>query len=1019
VTHTYASAGTYTVTLTVTDPDGLAATDSLVVTVVAGNQPPTADAGADINTNVNVAVNLDGTGSSDADGTIASYAWDFDDGTTGTGATVSHTYDTVGTYEVTLTVTDDDGDTDTDIVLVTVTVPENQLPMANAGADVTEMVGVEVSFDGSASSDADGTIASYNWDFGDDTTGTGATPAHTYSAAGTYTVSLTVIDNDSGSATDTLTATITNTAPSANAGAYQQDFVGVAVTFDGSGSFDADGHSLTYSWDMGDGTTATGETVTHTYDDPNIYLVELTVEDEYGLQHTNTTFIIVDEVTNNSPTASAGTVKVKSADVSEIITFDGSGSEDPDGDDLSFSWDFGDTTTADTATIDHAYTEGGIYVVTLDVSDNRGGSDDDTLVAMINALPVATLEIITDTTPVSSIIVDTNETVEFDGTLSCDPDGSLSLWEWDFGDGVTTSNGGSQSHSYSEPGIYTVALTVTDTGGATDTDEVTVTVVNQDPTADAGENVYPAAEADFQLDGTASIDPDGSIVDYSWQLDGDLGSSDTATGATPTLNLATADTYHVTLTVTDDDGATATDSIVVIVANLDEADELPPVVSLPAPSVDPETQAALDELGVGGSKGITRTATGETPDVYALTGRPIFFDASRSYDPGGLQTGIDADASLTYSWDFTDDPDNPATVTSAVATHIYQTESAADETYIVVLTVTDDEDATDSMTLYVKVLLPPNKRPSADAGPSQIVYQDEVVTFDGSASSDPDGTIAAYDWDFDGLATDTGVSPTYTFTDPGTYLVTLTVTDDGSPAKNDSDTMIMVVQEVIINQPPIADAGLDVAVLEDEPVTFDGTGSFDADGTIVSYEWAYNGTPLSTDATFTYAFTTDGIYTVTLTVTDDEDDVDTDTIEIVVTDPPPVVFSVDVTYQGTNAFDQANPIILSIYDQSSPTWIDDGPVVTRSIANNGKYGIRVSDMVPAYDPANTEYALLLLHNLDGTGNPETNYWAFLDMNAGTEHLSFDPAVYTPLETNTPYTCIFSDDNTADLNVIVW
>ena len=127
---------------------------------------------------------FDGSGSSDADGTIASYAWDFGDGATGTGAKPDHTYATAGDYTVALTVTDNDGATDT--VTKTVTASSNAKPTAAFTSSVNGLGG---SFDGSGSTDSDGTVASYAWDFGDGATGTGNTAdPHVCFTAGTFTV---------------------------------------------------------------------------------------------------------------------------------------------------------------------------------------------------------------------------------------------------------------------------------------------------------------------------------------------------------------------------------------------------------------------------------------------------------------------------------------------------------------------------------------------------------------------------------------------------------------------------------------------------------------------------------------------------------------------------------------------------------------------------------------------------------------------------------------------------------------
>ncbi|GAA5026103.1 hypothetical protein GCM10023258_19590 [Terrabacter aeriphilus] len=171
---------------------------------------------------------FDATTASDPDGTIASYAWDFGDGTTGAGVTASRKYTASGTYAVTLTVTDDKGATATQTVKVPVTVPANQAPTASFASSCTP---ARCSFDASASTDTDGSVASYVWDFGDGSTTTGATPTHAYAASGSYPVTLTVTDDLGLAGTSTSTVDVTATSSVA--------FVGAAHSAAGSAKFKA------------------------------------------------------------------------------------------------------------------------------------------------------------------------------------------------------------------------------------------------------------------------------------------------------------------------------------------------------------------------------------------------------------------------------------------------------------------------------------------------------------------------------------------------------------------------------------------------------------------------------------------------------------------------------------------------------------------------------------------------------------------------------------------------------------
>lgn len=175
----YASLGNYQISGTV---------------IYSGKLPPEAVATAvPENGSSPLRVQFSSDGSMDPDGTIVSYAWQFGDGTSATDANPVKTYENTGTFTAVLTVTDNDGLTATDSVVVTAT---NNAPAAVITA--TPLSGdapLQVSFDGSRSSDSDGTIASYAWQFGDGATAEGASAQHTYANPGTYTAKLTVTDN--------------------------------------------------------------------------------------------------------------------------------------------------------------------------------------------------------------------------------------------------------------------------------------------------------------------------------------------------------------------------------------------------------------------------------------------------------------------------------------------------------------------------------------------------------------------------------------------------------------------------------------------------------------------------------------------------------------------------------------------------------------------------------------------------------------------------------------------------------
>src|SRR3989441_195217 len=186
--HTYSAGGSYTVTLTVTDNQGAQNSVTHSVAPSQPNQPPTAAFTASC-----PALTCSFTDqSSDPDGTIATWRWDFGDGSAaGTTRNPSHTYSTGGSYTVTLTVTDNQGAPNS----VTHSVAPSQPNQPPTAAFTASCPALTCSFT-DQSSDPDGTIATWRWDFGDGSAaGTTRNPSHTYSTGGSYTVTLTVTDN--------------------------------------------------------------------------------------------------------------------------------------------------------------------------------------------------------------------------------------------------------------------------------------------------------------------------------------------------------------------------------------------------------------------------------------------------------------------------------------------------------------------------------------------------------------------------------------------------------------------------------------------------------------------------------------------------------------------------------------------------------------------------------------------------------------------------------------------------------
>ncbi|HYF80581.1 MAG TPA: PKD domain-containing protein [Symbiobacteriaceae bacterium] len=242
--------------------------------------------------------------STDPDGAIASYLWDFGDGTSSADENPAHTYGAPGTYPVTLTVTDADGLTDTITLLYTVLTPPaasfnvlNPVPLEGQGVTFTD-----------TSTDPDGgIIVSRLWDWGDgsaDTVGTTQSASHSFPDNGIYTVTLTVTDDQGQTAQTQRTVTATNAAPSAGSGSNQSVMWGLPLTSAGVNASDqgvADRPTLMCSWTFGDGTSlgpglcsqGTYKQPTHVWADPGTYTRTLTVVDKDGGSDTHANTVTV------------------------------------------------------------------------------------------------------------------------------------------------------------------------------------------------------------------------------------------------------------------------------------------------------------------------------------------------------------------------------------------------------------------------------------------------------------------------------------------------------------------------------------------------------------------------------------------------------------------------------------------------------------------------------------------------------------------------------------------------------
>jgi K319L-like, PKD domain len=375
-------------------------TDVGVIFLTPLNSAPVANAGPDQTVSVTDTVTLNGSASTDVDGNPLTYSWSLTTKPTGSSATLSNpttvnptfVVDRFGTYVAQLIV--NDGTVDSSPATVTISTL-NSAPVANAGPDQTAFVTNTVTLDGSASTDVDGNPVTYSWSLTTKPTGSSATlsnpitvnPTFVVDRFGTYVAQLIVNDGTVNSLPATVTISTLNSAPVANAGPDQIVHPDHTVTLDGSASSDVDGNSLAYSWSIltvpADSSVSskslsdpTAEKPTFVADLVGTYIAQLIVNDGTVNSLPDTVTIIA----NDPPVANAGSDQ--SVLVGTPFTLDGSGSYDPDGDSLTYSWTFISRPTGSTATLSGVDTlsplftpdQLGDYVIQLIVNDGKENS---------------------------------------------------------------------------------------------------------------------------------------------------------------------------------------------------------------------------------------------------------------------------------------------------------------------------------------------------------------------------------------------------------------------------------------------------------------------------------------------------------------------------------------------------------------------------------------------------------------------------------------------------------------------
>ncbi|MEO7983372.1 MAG: PKD domain-containing protein, partial [Bacteroidota bacterium] len=648
--HIYTTAGTYTVSLIATSPFGCSDTitkQQLINVGVIQSQftyPSSTCAGS--------VVTLNNTTTP----APVSSAWNFGDGTTGTGSQPTKIYTTPGSYTIKLV---NNYGSCTDSTTHTITV--NPKPVTNFTADITSSCQAPLTVTFNTTTPG----SSYSWDYGDGDTSTVKDPVHIYTAPGVYTVRL-IVTNSSG-CSDTLIRTnyISVTPPVVTlAGLPRSGCVPLMIS--PTANVVSSEPVTTYQWNFGDGGTSNSATPNYTYTTAGTYSVTLTITTASGCTRTVT---LTDVVRTGSKPVANFTVTPSDVCAMDPAMFTNTSTPATD----RWLWDFGDGGTSGLENPSHIYSDTGYFNVTLIVWNNTcpdtiryddivhvrppiarfsvidsceqkfikrfidnsigaltwawdfGDGGSSTIPSPLHtyaATGVYTVKLTVTNGPCSFTSSHIVNVVNEYAVLNVDRDticrnssanfsaasinaANITGWEWNFGDGSPVSNSpSSASHVYTQSGIFRAVLIITDMNGCIDSASVNITVYG--PTADfsASSPSICLGNGAVGFNDLSITDGQHSLVQWEWQY-GD-GASGSYTAPPFQHNYTTRGSYTVSLKITDQYGCT--DSI-------DKVNAI--IVSKPV-------------------------AGFQSPDTVTCTGKPINF------------TNESTGTGLNYTWHFGD-----------------------------------------------------------------------------------------------------------------------------------------------------------------------------------------------------------------------------------------------------------------------------------------------------------------------------------------------------------------------------
>lgn len=823
-------------------------------------------------------------------GGIASWIWDFGDGNSSTDRNPCNVYAQPGSYNVTLLVTDSNGCesqiTYPDYIVASDTLKADfEAPIRSACEAPLRVNFINTSVSNSP--------LSYEWRFGNGRDYV-ENPSRGYAYAGVYTVSL-IITNQFG-CTDTMTKTDYVAIEPLDAD-FEADVVsgcvGVPVQFTDLSTSNPN----TWMWYFGDGNTSTDSNPTHTYTAPGTYSVKMVASNSSSCADsiTKTSYITIAP----SPTAIFSGDQLNACSVPHTVQF-----TDASLNAVAWEWDFGDGTTSTLQNPAHTYTTDSSFAVSLTVTSPNGCTNTLSLPGYVNIVP-----------PVAALSADTLRgclPLEVNFSDSSSATGNIIRWQWDFGDG-NTSTAANPTHIYTDPGIYNVSLIIENDQGCVDTVVRNNYVrAGNKPNAD-----FTEGTTDICLYGSVTFTDlsQGDVNQWLWQF----GDGQASVDENPTYAYSDTGTFTVTL-IAISNGCADTlvkpdlmhvsppDARIFIVQDCATPYEIEYQDNSLAADTwfwnfgDGTTSTDRDPIHTYASRGVyTVSLTVEDTvsgcfDIEAwevtITDPVADFYADSTvgchpFEVTFTDTSIDGN---TYQW-LTDS----MTSTQQNPTFTYTTPGV----YDVQLIVTDIHGCRDTIVKpdYITVLGPTanfDATPVVGCRPLEVTFTDSSATYN--------SPIVSYQWLTGTGDTIPGFNPSYTYQQTGSFDVGLIVTDANGCSNQ------IIKQDYIRPSYPNPAFTADTQSCPTEAVSFTNLSN----GNGLSYVWYFGDGDTSHATAPTHLYTSNGVYTVTLVVTDvngcDSTLVKPDYINI--SEP-------EANFYADSTFSPCPPLLVNFSDSSS------------------------------------------------------------------------------------------------------